>query len=952
MNTRVFDDRYFVVGSDSVEYGGLEIRTSEIIDVLSKHSVVEIHALKLIVDAPLVIPSGKVLISARTLAVQKNSDGLAPYFSVSGKSGGLPWSDPLPAAPGNAGANGGRSGDGQSGGRLTIIAAHTNQIECYANGGAGQDAQSGQPGGRGMPGPEGRRTRNAEPEASRGGQGQVGQQGGLAGTPGSGGDGGVISKRIFALTSGDVSPFVDPGHPGKRGKHGAPGDGGPGGIGGERWSCEDLNMPRGGDERRGLSNAETMRREHCENIGRGPYGPEGPRGPERSEVVPDAERTAKSGSVTDIASGALDGQTLPWRFARFLLLAAEADSIRGDCGEAAGKLGWLLELLELYGNSRSKRSLAVTAQIRAALTQLLLRNSEISRGSALTPQLALGNYDGAIKDALQLYEQITPELRDLRQQSSDEAVRQKAYEKIKRELLRLSVEHRQTETELQQKRPKLEAELATLDKSLVEVWRTILEADADFRSRVAEMAACAKFVNVLAGAATVVTAVATGGSGALGAYAGLLKLWRDLGHGEKDDKEYPEWVRNKLSSNSRRIKLIEEVKGGSGKVTEAVEKFKEFMDIKEISPPSDTIKFWMTREEFARMIEPYKSLAEAKHLISLMDNFFTIRDNRHDLILSFDSMVTEIDELRAQIELASLLEEEYVEENAAVLLSNAQRLYEDAQWINLAFRNRMFRLLGEASNAYYYWALSQYIFNIDSLDPVRLADAVLRFQNEIRRQLNARGPATLFPSKVVPPLCIRLPASQYRAQIEQFISGNQIYVSTGRFSIDGAPIGLFGVRANHIEVVLRTTGGKREELATIVVHQGDSEVAASNGQVHRFKHEKRGARALTRVVGIDKEFEGAFTAENLNGTDSGMPDANFIGVSPFATWSLRLLTAAKLDVRNVKSLELYFGGSGYVRTDPAAEDLAELVNSPTAASHINLTARYFTFGYWKPSDEH
>ncbi|NEK55446.1 hypothetical protein GUK36_40160, partial [Rhizobium leguminosarum] len=168
---------------------------------------------------------------------------------------------------------------------------------------------------------------------------------------------------------------------------------------------------------------------------------------------------------------------------------------------------------------------------------------------------------------------------DLRTQSQDEGVRRRAFAKVRTKLGQLRADQQQSIAKLSTEKPRIEASLGLLDQRLVTLWRSIIIADQEFREEVAKKAACGKFINTLAVAATIVATASTGGVGAIGAYAGLLKLWRDLGHNEKDDAEYPDWVKSTLSDSDRRIKLIEKVEGDSKKVAEALARFKDLMGI-------------------------------------------------------------------------------------------------------------------------------------------------------------------------------------------------------------------------------------------------------------------------------------------------------------------------------------------------------------------------------------
>ncbi|WP_204347899.1 hypothetical protein, partial [Rhizobium leguminosarum] len=85
-------------------------------------------------------------------------------------------------------------------------------------------------------------------------------------------------------------------------------------------------------------------------------------------------------------------------------------------------------------------------------------------------------------------------------------------------------------------------------------------------------------------------------------------------------------------------------------------------------PPSDTIKFWMSKADFDTMMKPYRDLASARNLISLFDQFFALRDERNELLIEFDALVTEISEIRAQIVIVEDMQREYSDENTVILL--------------------------------------------------------------------------------------------------------------------------------------------------------------------------------------------------------------------------------------------------------------------------------------------
>ncbi|NEJ06817.1 hypothetical protein GR238_15480 [Rhizobium leguminosarum] len=262
--------------------------------------------------------------------------------------------------------------------------------------------------------------------------------------------------------------------------------------------------------------------------------------------------------------------------------------------------------------------------------------------------------------------------------------------------------------------------------------------------------------------------------------------------------------------------------------------------------------------------------------------------------------------------------------------------------MNLSFRNKMLKLISECQESYRYWALSPYNFALTSIDPVEFYDSLMRFQEEIRRTLNNRGPASRFPSSSLPALSLKLQTKTYAGDFAKLLKGEEITIAAGRFIRDNAAFGLFGIRVDHVEVVLRTSGSLREKINVQIVHRGDSSVKDAQGEVQYFRHEKRAARAIMHAAGEREPIQASYNEQNLNGSDGGIHDAKFIGISPFATWTIRLLSKTAVKLASVSALEFHFGGICYVSADSSLGQLSEYLTNREAAPLELLP--YFSFG--------
>lgn len=255
--------------------------------------------------------------------------------------------------------------------------------------------------------------------------------------------------------------------------------------------------------------------------------------------------------------------------------------------------------------------------------------------------------------------------------------------------------------ELFQRRETVVKTVNELSSNYAILWKEVLIADAAFQEAVRRKNPCAQFLDIVMVAGAIAVTVMTGGAAAAGAIAAGGEVLAFL---EKDQARKEAYEKKVKEAGGLKTSLLGHAKTAQdfvGKVSD----LKKLLGGDELTPPSDHVKVSMSRDDFNKMIEPYRGMGATEELKTRMDRFFSLTETRNSLLLEHDQIVIETASIRAQMEAAKQQVDELVTKTGAALIEATIEAYEAALWLDLEVGKGVMSLLQAANRAYEYLAL-------------------------------------------------------------------------------------------------------------------------------------------------------------------------------------------------------------------------------------------------------
>lgn len=280
--------------------------------------------------------------------------------------------------------------------------------------------------------------------------------------------------------------------------------------------------------------------------------------------------------------------------------------------------------------------------------------------------------------------------------------------------------------ELSERRGKVVETINVLSTSYRSIWKEVQNADREFREEVARRNPCADFLNITILVATVAVTVISAGSATAAAVAAGSEI---LAYIDKDKERQEIYQKEIAEAGGLKTRLDGYAKGAQDLANNAA-RLKELLGGDALTPPEDHIRLGMTREDFNKMIDPYRGMGATEELKRRMDRFFSLVETRNSLLLEHDQIVIEIATIRARMDTAQQQLDDLVVRDGAALIDATIETYEAALWIDIEAGKRLMGMLQAANKAYEYLSLRPRSMPLSTTRGDNLEDEFRRLVND------------------------------------------------------------------------------------------------------------------------------------------------------------------------------------------------------------------------------
>lgn len=848
-------------------------------DLVRQDKDLYVYADTLTINSALKLPGRKVVINARNLVVQGGSlnvTGGAPAASY--QPGNRATDGRSPGDGGQAGASASTDGIGKKAGDVTIaVHSLSGDLVIEANGGVGGRGQDGGNGSTGANGKDGADAvivgspsgQAVQTEAQPGKQGGKGGAGGAAGQSGKGGDGGKVT--IAAVTrSGQTKVNVDPGQGGAAATPGGVGAGGAGGVGGRKarcWSC-------GGSK---------YYKQCCELTGNreatGPVGSAGDAGPQGRQGDAGARGTSESLTITDAHFISTYQSTASQR--RMTLHAAELSYLKADYANAYRLLQWVqavtpasgaVELVELHtratsllGRLRQGQNYYAKPRNFVPLLSLEYYKQQVTALIAIAGQIedTYASYlgaEGKAQDQLAALNDVISKSRE-------------SLDKLQTTLDALTKQKNQTQDSISQLTVAQEAQS-----------QVVTLAQAAFKTALDKQLAGCTFADILSAVKTIVQI-------GQAAYSGIVAIQSAVGA-----------LAQEAAAMANVIKQIEVVGKSITSIQDQWGKISKLIDPK---TAPDAGKLVMQKDDFDKVMKPFLDLPEAAAFKSRVHDFLDIIQSRNQKVYEYNIMLLTESELRDQISQKSA-ELERIKNSLAQKKDPTlpeMRLYMEGLYQQM--KSQILRLLYEENQALEYMTLKSSAFPAEDRSVADLGGihaniitAIIDYKNGMKA---AQQPFDL---------TLTVSAQERPEQFRTFVAGGvdlkgrKVHDLTFSMPVNDPKFRqMWQVVAESFTMTLPQAKTSDDLIYLLLMHSGRAQFLDSAGDPKEFSH-------LQRVAALEYDLKTGVVTKG-----GQLQDADYIGLSPSTTWTIRLpvddQTNPKLDLSGVNQIVIKLHGHFY-----------------------------------------
>ncbi|WP_411839763.1 hypothetical protein [Paracoccus sp. ME4] len=872
---------------DLLEVSGIELSASDISPYIGSRKKLRIMADRFHFNAPITVPMGDVMLVARHVL-----GGDAAILNVSGTNGLDAPSTPKPT-PVNAKSpapNGENGRDvGKPGGTITLVAMRVEgALSLSSNGGKG---------GRGQPGGNAASGTPPNPDNvdnKTGGDGGPAGPIGAAGASRDSGNGGVIKLFVnqggetikSSVMGGPVVPAVSHGNAGK------PGAAGKGGV---EWECYTIcDRPSAtspatlaasavtSDAAQDLPGTPEVLRcyQSCRKTGR--RKPNGTAGaPSKAITAPPVAGKAGQDGVLETGDLSAHGAEVPLRGLRLLMLEAEMLHIRATA--TASDMDTQDEMLSASNIAGfvfvaclgSKNPAVVEIGNRAsALMHRISTGSppEGTRGQEvpLTPLPVLME---SLRISLESRWRGLAYIEPLKEDTRTEAAVSLAIKEVTGQAAVMRSEGNTRLAELAARRQVVVDTVDQLSSSFHVVWQEVNEANKAFLEEVARKNPCADFLNVVIVVATVAVTVISAGSAAAGAIAAGSEI---LAYIDRDETRKATYEAEIKKAGGLKTRLDGYAKGAQDLAKNA-QKLKELLGGDALTPPQDHVRVGMTREDFNKMIEPYRGMGATEELKRRMDRFFSLTETRNSLLIEHDQIVVETAATRAGMVKAQEQADDLVDREGAALIDSTIDAYEAALWLDLEVGKRLMGHLQAANKAFEYLALRPRPMHLQTTRGDNLESEFSRLVHDIamhrQDQLSWESVCEITISNATHP-----------ETFSAFLKGDEAFVSLMPEHVPPAQKGRWDERAFAVGIKIngiKASSAKPVALTARMISCGIAWFKTQSGEPVSMRTPRRDTDNIPVTTALD--LVKVRESRNMIGTEKAT-----VMASPYGIWNVRM----------------------------------------------------------------
>lgn len=361
--------------------------------------------------------------------------------------------------------------------------------------------------------------------------------------------------------------------------------------------------------------------------------------------------------------------------------------------------------------------------------------------------------------------------------------------------------------------------------------------------------------------------------------------------------------------------MIKQVTEVSGKVSDIA---KQWNTIKNLNTPEnpDTSKLIMKREEFDEVMKQFvDKFPEAREYENQVHTYLDIIQNRNQKVLEYNAFALQEIMLDAEIEQKGAeltgIKDRWAKEKdpaAPIMRMYMLNLYED-------LKENVLHYLYQENQAFRYWSLTWNDFSVGDNTIAELSAYHTDLSGKIFDLLNARGkPAQPFKN-----IKIVLKRAELPNEFSSFEKRSKLTFSLPVTSAQFE--GLAQVIATEFTIEIKSASTGNDMLYVLLTSNGKAPFLDVDGKEFVFSH--------SAVTALYKYRIGS--GEYIAGGKLGGDNDEYIGLSPFTTWTIEIPSkfnpGLKLDA--VDEIVLSFSGRGLPMNPGAKENVNALARKRT-----------------------
>ena len=595
-----------------------------------------------------------------------------------------------------------------------------------------------------------------------------------------------------------------------------------------------------------------------------------------------------------------------------LLHAAEIDYLNGRFDSATSRLRWIANLLTPLVNTASEQGLQPKTQYEAQRDRVAVLGRQMQLGldyfgnyQNYVPLLTAAYYKSLLDYLFSYgrsievqYNAYAAKDADLKQQAAALSVAQATTlenaDRLQNELAGLLVDQQDLQKSIDALRDELDG-----------LWVQLFTAESSFKRAVARLGGGCSFGQIAAIGSAVATLVATGGSAAALIGPALSAL---SGPGAPGQNGAP--IPNDFSGFEYEVKTVVAAGQSVGDFMHAVDVARDKIGLSQPkdapapSLPGDETKLLAQAADIDKQLQPYLALPEARQYQALIHTFVTVAEARNNKVLEYNWKRAEYGRVSARITALRADANAIATKLAmttACSVAGAMTFMESAY---LQAKTEIVRVMYEVDRCHRFYTLSAAVpaFPVTDATIAALETTAVQQVSDYNGALVSYGVGLL----KLTPEAIALGdfvGPQGLAALRD--DGNMIFSLPPETAVF---LGYSHVLAQKIQIDLKGLP-KHTPYQAALLHLGRSLMIDDRGELQVFSH-------VMVPTAYEVGPDGRVIADGtVAGSVEGEGSAQFVGVSPYGPWKLRLRNLSQTQRKQITGIEVRF--EAYARVRPA-----------------------------------